>query len=392
MRPTRLLSALAAILMMGAIFLAPALSTAQAPSGSSDWAATSVTQMSPNQEPNLTTPIPANSNETGVLVLQMDNSSNQICYSLWVSGVSNITQAHIHLGPVGQEGPVVAWLFPSEKANQSTASLNSTKMPGSFTGLLAKGNITASDLIGPMQGKTLKDFMAAIWAGQTYVNVHTTQNPGGEIRNQITPDDFWENALAVPLTTREEPIPVNLTSGGTMTPTNTSMMANLTGVNLKDEPWGLARFQLNNTTSMVHFEVWAFNLHNVTLVHIDQGARGVRGQAIAPMWPMANASGGAGGSTMIPMVNGMLAEGNITVAQLTGILQGKGFTDLVNDLMSGSTYVNVHTTQNPSGEMRGQIDPANLTCPNTSSMMGSSGSIPMSNPMPSGNQPMSPRY
>jgi hypothetical protein len=36
-----------------------------------------------------------------------------------------------------------------------------------------------------MEGKTLEDLVAAMDSGQTYVNIHTTQNPDGEIRGQI---------------------------------------------------------------------------------------------------------------------------------------------------------------------------------------------------------------
>ena len=56
---------------------------------------------------------------------------------------------------------------------------------GSFTGVLAKGAITEADLTGPMQGKTFADLAAAVMSGQTYVNVHTAANKGGEIRGQI---------------------------------------------------------------------------------------------------------------------------------------------------------------------------------------------------------------
>jgi CHRD domain len=36
-----------------------------------------------------------------------------------------------------------------------------------------------------MQGKTISDLIAAMKNGSTYVNVHTEQNPGGEVRGQL---------------------------------------------------------------------------------------------------------------------------------------------------------------------------------------------------------------
>jgi hypothetical protein len=36
-----------------------------------------------------------------------------------------------------------------------------------------------------LQGKTIADLVADIKAGNAYVNVHTTEHPGGEIRGQI---------------------------------------------------------------------------------------------------------------------------------------------------------------------------------------------------------------
>jgi hypothetical protein len=36
-------------------------------------------------------------------------------------------------------------------------------------------------------------------------------------------------------------------------------------------------------------------------------------------------------------------------------MQGKQISDLVTAMNNGSTYINVHTVQNPNGEIRGQI-------------------------------------
>jgi hypothetical protein len=40
-------------------------------------------------------------------------------------------------------------------------------------------------LEGPMQGKTISDLATAMKNGSTYANIHTEQNPNGEIRGQI---------------------------------------------------------------------------------------------------------------------------------------------------------------------------------------------------------------
>lgn len=85
--------------------------------------------------------------------------------------------AHIHIAPAGQEGPVAVWLYPS---HPPAAMKN-----GEFTGVLARGSITAADLQGPLKGKTIADLVDDIKAGNAYVNVHTKANPGGEIRGQI---------------------------------------------------------------------------------------------------------------------------------------------------------------------------------------------------------------
>jgi hypothetical protein len=39
--------------------------------------------------------------------------------------------------------------------------------------------------VGPLAGQSLDALLAAMRDGDTYVNVHTTQFPGGEIRGQI---------------------------------------------------------------------------------------------------------------------------------------------------------------------------------------------------------------
>ena len=107
-------------------------------------------------------------------------------YVLVANDITNVIMAHIHVGAIGANGPVRVWLYPSTSPGALTTA------NGPHNGLLAQGSFDASNL----QGITWADFIAAIAAGNAYVNVHTNdfvgaQNtgpgdfPGGEIRGQL---------------------------------------------------------------------------------------------------------------------------------------------------------------------------------------------------------------
>jgi hypothetical protein len=108
-----------------------------------------------------------------LLVEASPSGSFNVSFTLEVTDLSDAVAAHIHLGAKGTEGEVVMPLFTGP-----------TKT-GTFTGILAEGTISEKDLAGPMQGKTFQDLIGVVLAGQTYVNVHTTKYPNGEIRGQI---------------------------------------------------------------------------------------------------------------------------------------------------------------------------------------------------------------
>jgi hypothetical protein len=99
-------------------------------------------------------------------------------FSVEVSGLVDTTMAHIHLGSRGQNGPPIVWLHTQDQAPELVA--------GEFSGNLASGTFTADDLVGPLEGGSLADLVSEMAAGNTYVNVHTEANPGGEIRGQLS--------------------------------------------------------------------------------------------------------------------------------------------------------------------------------------------------------------
>jgi hypothetical protein len=52
---------------------------------------------------------------------------------------------------------------------------------------------------------------------------------------------------------------------------------------------------------------------------------------------------------------GSLATGTITADDLVGDLEGQPLSALIDAMVAGDTYVNVHTTAYGEGEIRGQI-------------------------------------
>lgn len=116
-------------------------------------------------------------NAQGQVTFKVSKDGSSIDYKLIVSNIENVLMAHIHLAPAGVNGPVVVWLYPDAPPPQL--------IEGRFQGVLAEGTFTADNLVGPLAGESLADLIEEIMAGNTYVNVHTTQNPGGEVRGQI---------------------------------------------------------------------------------------------------------------------------------------------------------------------------------------------------------------
>ena len=95
-------------------------------------------------------------------------------YKVSVMNIDKVTQAHIHSGRVGQNGPIVVTLFKSQTPT------------GLKNGILSQGSITSANLEGPLKGKQISDLITLIKNGGAYVNVHTQMNPNGEIRGQIS--------------------------------------------------------------------------------------------------------------------------------------------------------------------------------------------------------------
>jgi hypothetical protein len=126
---------------------------------------------------------------SGRLDLRIDDDAQTIEFELSYGDLEGIapfvpggvvTAAHIHLGATGTNGGVSAFFCGGGGKPACPPS-------GTVT-----GTVTAADIVGPAaqgidpgEATAFAELVRAIRAGYTYVNVHTTRWPTGEIRGRI---------------------------------------------------------------------------------------------------------------------------------------------------------------------------------------------------------------
>lgn len=138
-------------------------------------------------------------------------------------------------------------------------------------------------------------------SGGHYVNVHTPANPGGALRGQITANNIEVYGVLATGTQEVPAVSTEATAVGSIT--------------------------LNTTTMEINGTITMFGI-SPTMGHIHVGAIGVNGGVAVPF---VNEGDG------VWTVNAVLDADSMALMQAEGL------------------YANFHTTENPSGEIRGQI-------------------------------------
>ena len=120
---------------------------------------------------------------------------------------------------------------------------------------------------------------------------------------------------------------------------------------------GHVNFKLNKEGTELTYKLVVGNIENVVAAHIHLGARGTNGGVVVTLYGPTDPGTGR--------KSGVLQEGTITAANLTGDLAGRTLLDLIAAFDAGNAYVNVHTDDGqagtgragdfPEGEIRGQI-------------------------------------
>jgi aldose sugar dehydrogenase len=241
---------------------------------------------------------------------EIEVENNRLEFELRVSNNTNeIFAAHIHCAPPSESGPIGVTLFM-----------------GTFTeerGLLAQGNITAPDANNECGWTDVDNIIAAIESGNTYVNVHTTEEsggfPSGEIRGNLILDDDDDG---------EDDDNGN---GGRTFSTEMSGAAEVPGPGDTDGS-GTASLRFNPGQGEVCFELTVANiLLPATAAHIHEAPVGEAGDVVVPLTP-PDASGSSSGCV------------SADPALIEAIMQNpEGY------------YVNVHNEEFPDGAVRGQL-------------------------------------
>jgi hypothetical protein len=102
------------------------------------------------------------------------------------------------------------------------------------------------------------------------------------------------------------------------------------------EASGTARFTLDEGRGTLHFRVDVADIDNVTASHIHKAPVGVNGPIVFPLF--------------LPVDGTFDADNPIGGG-------GMPNAEALVDLLTGYHYTNVHTTDYPNGEIRGQIGP-----------------------------------
>jgi len=124
------------------------------------------------------------SNASGMATLELQDNGQTVQYNIDATGLSNVTDIAISQETGTGRAPDVVIL---RTASQSGLGQGSGSLSGNFTG---------SELIGPLQGKTLADFVKAINDGNIIFRVQTVAFPLGEIAGNVTAGGNAGNATA----------------------------------------------------------------------------------------------------------------------------------------------------------------------------------------------------
>jgi uncharacterized membrane protein YgcG len=141
---------------------------------------------------------PVESMVRGVGIFTLNQDSTQLTFHLSVQQLQQVTtedgtrltQAHLHCAPPGQAGPIVVDLLGMVRGGlipplELRAAVSDANIVQEADQMTAEQTACSATIGSPITN--MSELIQAIQAGNIYVNVHTEQNPQGEIRGQLVP-------------------------------------------------------------------------------------------------------------------------------------------------------------------------------------------------------------
>ncbi|MCB0696501.1 MAG: CHRD domain-containing protein [Chitinophagaceae bacterium] len=223
--------------------------------------------------------VPAvSTNALGLATFYLNDERDTLCFEMTATNLSGpITGIHIHEASMGANGSVVVNMMPYMMGNHLKGTLTGTTLSSSF--------------------------VEKLFAGQLYLNLHTSTNANGEIRGQILPEE--DKGMVV------------MINGSNEVPA-VSNSANAIGF-----------FMLQKHMGKLSFNVVADGLSGpITGAHLHKAIAGQNGAVV---------------ENLTTYVSGNMISGSVDPSMY------------LDALMGDSLYINIHTTANPNGEIRGQL-------------------------------------
>jgi hypothetical protein len=133
-------------------------------------------------------PSPVNTPGSGTVVLTINDDQTEIGFVLTYNNLTNVTQAHIHVGGPEVSGDII--LFYCTNVGGAPPGVVGGQACPQGSSVTVTGTLKAQDLIPRAatpttpEASTFDQVIALLLNGTTYSNVHTAANPRGEIRAQ----------------------------------------------------------------------------------------------------------------------------------------------------------------------------------------------------------------
>jgi hypothetical protein len=131
------------------------------------------------------TPSAVSTTGNGTFKATISNDGSRIDWELTYNDLEGaVQQAHIHFGQKSVTGPISVFLC-TNLGNGPAGTQPCPAPPATISGTITSVDVTNLANERGISAGEFDELLKAIRAGATYVNVHSTRWPGGEIRSQI---------------------------------------------------------------------------------------------------------------------------------------------------------------------------------------------------------------